>query len=155
MHEPLGVRKGQGADEDMVRDREGGRDGADPEGGKQDGRRRESGRAPQHSKRVARVLAQDVHVRTDRVDEDVAEHAGPQGDASGDARRIAASPGEDRAHLVAVLGTKRRGEGVEQDAVEAHQAFFGAKPLARTSFSSAASRLASARATAVPNGVIP
>src|SRR6266581_3459696 len=70
------------------------------------------------------------------------------------AGRPAEAPGVDRARLLAVLGAERGGERAKKRPVEAHQALPGARPHARASLTSCVSRRASARATAVPKGVI-
>ena len=67
--------------------------------------------------------------------------------------RVAQAVCEDGGHLLAVFGAEGGGIEMQEGAVGAHQAFPGAKPLARASFNICARRRASALATARPNGV--
>ena len=88
------------------------------------------------------------------VRDDVGDGLEPEREPGAGAGRLAAAAREERAHLAAVLVTERRGVQVQEGAVEPHHARPGAKPRARASFTSPASRRASARATSMPNGVI-
>jgi len=138
----------------VVGDRESGGGGADAQGGHRGHGEREPRRAPQGPRGEGEVLAQDVAVRAPRVYGDVHERLPPHRQRLEDARCVTAAPGEDGAHLVAVLGAEGCGIEAQERAIQSHHAFPGAKPLARARRTSWVSRRASARATAVPKGVI-
>ena len=68
--------------------------------------------------------------------------------------RLSATQGEEGAEILGVLGAEAGGIEVEEGAIEAHQAFPGAKPRARAMRTSWAMRRDSASATARPKGVM-
>ena len=86
----------------------------------------------------------------DHVDDDIR----PEPRRCREAGGRATSPGEQRRHLGAVGRAKAGGIEAKQDAIEEHHALRGTKPLARASFTRFDNRVASARATAIPNRVM-
>ena len=153
-HQAVRLRERQRAEQHVVGDREGGRGRAHPQRGHHDRGERETGRAAERASCVREVLAQDVEVRARGAHDDVDQGLDPERDRGHDPDGLAPALGMDGGHLAPVLGAERGRIEMEERAVEAHQAFPGAKPLARASRTSSVSRRASARATAVPNGVI-
>ena len=103
---------------------------------------------------VAQILLQDVPVDGRCIHDDLVKQ--PRIHSASRARPLASrrADTEDGGHLLAVVRAERGGIQVQKQPVEPHQAFRGARPLARASASICASRRASAMATARPNGVI-
>ncbi len=154
-HQPVGLGERQRPEQDVVEDREGGRRGADAERGDEDDRGREPGRASERPERVPQVLPQDVEVGARRVGEDVEGRTGDDRGPSDRALRLPEARRDDRLHLAGVLRPEGcRVQEAQQPSVEPHQAFCGAKPLARARRTRPARRFASARATAWPKGVM-
>ena len=99
-------------------------------------------------------------------EEGVGQHVAHRGERAGQAAVIAGNLRERALQLAAVFGAERGGVEAEQRPVEsrrgggeggsrtASQAVSGVSPVARASRTSSVSRRISARATAVPNGVI-
>ena len=99
--------------------------------------------------------AEDIEVNTQRIRRDVDARAAPQQRSRSRARGVAQLACEHGGHFPAVFGAKRRGIEPQESAVEPHgYVLRGENPLTRASRSSSASRCVSARATALPNGVI-
>ena len=124
-----------------------------PERHDRDGGRGETARPVQRSNRVAKVLLEDVCVSRECVPDGLAGDSDPQHETGEAAVRVAQALAENCRHLLAVLGAKRRWIEMEERAIEVHQDFPGASPLARASLTIRASRPASAIATSRPNGV--
>jgi len=113
----------------------------------------ETGGAPQGARGVAEILAQDVGVHRRGIAQHFHKGAHPQRGQS-PYRGVAKAAREDGAHFAGILMAEGSGVQTEQQAVEAHHALPGAKPLARAMPTRSVRRRASARATAVPNGVM-
>jgi hypothetical protein len=152
-HEARGVWKRQRPNQDEVGDRERSGRRADTERDDQDRRDRESWRAAKHADRVGEILPQQVPVDQRGIPGDFRNRSRPHRDRAR-CPGVAPPAREHGAHLLAVLVAERSRIEMQQQIVETHHAFPGAKPAARAIFTSCASRRASSFAAAVPAAVI-
>lgn len=146
--------KGQRPEKDEVCDGECRRVRADAQGHYQDRGDRKTGCARERSPGVKKVLPQNVPMDRHRVEQHVEERLDPQHGGCQESGCVPTALRKDFTHLIAVFPAKRGWIEVKQSFVKTHHALPGTNPLERASLTSCIRRLASARATAVPNGVI-
>lgn len=152
-HQPLGLREGKGPQQYLVGQREGRGIGSHSQRHHQHGSNSEPGSAPQRTRGMAEILAQDVGVHCRGVAEHFEERADPQRGQCG-CGGVPKAAREDGAHFTSIFMAEGSGVEMKEKPVEAHHALPGTKPLARAMLTRPVRRRASARATAVPNGVI-
>ena len=146
--------EGQRPEKHEVGHREGGRVGAHADRDDQDGGDGEPPRMAQRPERVAEVGGQQVAVDRQRVGHDVHDGGSDQAEPR-DPPHAGAPLGEERAHLVAVVDPERGGVEAKERPVEPDHDGSGARrPATRASRTRCVSRRVSARATAVPKGVM-
>ena len=154
-HEPIGLVEGERPQQHVVRHRECRRRGANPERAHSDGRERKRRGAAEEPPRVVQVLPQHVPLHMARVVDDVGDGRDPESRGSCRACDVAPPAADIAPQLVTVLDAERRRIEIEQQTIDAqHHRRSGRKPLARASLRRDVRRPVSARATAVPNGVM-
>ena len=149
-----GIGVGERAEQDVIGEGEGGGGGADAEGGDGDGGERECGRAAEAARGPGEVAAQDVPVGGEGAGAGIGDGVEPERENGERVGGLRAAQREEGAEIRGVLGAEAGGIEMEEGAIEAHQAFPGAKPRARAMRTSWAMRRDSASATARPNGVM-